>query len=173
MITIKKAAKELGISSKNLHQYLWIRSREVGITLIKSDHTSLNYEDMIMPTAVFDEITRVRDYFQSLEIELCEIEKQKGYSKSFDGPCIYFLFDEDRLVYIGQTVNFDSRIKTHMNQKYFTHTFCQKCCQHDLTLLEAYYISTIKTSLNKHVITKDTFIKMIIDRMDMYDFAYE
>jgi hypothetical protein len=63
---------------------------------------------------------------------------------------IYFLFDSDELVYVGQSVNVFARIGQHIGYKEFTHWTFINCNQHELDYLEVQYIWKFKPRLNSN-----------------------
>jgi len=73
-------------------------------------------------------------------------------AKIFDLKCgIYFLINNGEIVYIGQSVNFESRIASHIkdNEKQFTHYSYDICQEKDLTIMEALYIKYFSPVYNK------------------------
>lgn len=66
------------------------------------------------------------------------LEKRKKLKCS---PGIYFLFDEDEVVYVGQGMFPENRIKSHLSsEKIFDSYFVIRCDKKDLNQLEAKYI---------------------------------
>lgn len=61
---------------------------------------------------------------------------------------IYFLFDGDELVYIGQSRYGISRVQAHIELKAFTHYTWIPCPVHLLNNTEAYYILQFKPKYN-------------------------
>lgn len=64
-------------------------------------------------------------------------------------PCIYFLCRENRIVYIGQTVNLASRLGQHVMSKHFDRIFYFEVAARDLKELEAELIEYYDPELNK------------------------
>ena len=50
-------------------------------------------------------------------VSYLEISKQQWYQPIYSQPGIYFLFDEDQLVYIGQSVNLYNRVLRHRREE--------------------------------------------------------
>lgn len=63
-------------------------------------------------------------------------------------PLIYFLFDGDELVYIGQSKHGLTRIPEHIKAKEFTHYTWMNCPVDLLSNTEAYYIVQFKPKYN-------------------------
>lgn len=62
---------------------------------------------------------------------------------------IYFLWDCDNLVYIGQSTDIYKRISEHRGVKKFTHFSFIECIESKLDKLERTYIQTYNPILNK------------------------
>lgn len=82
-----------------------------------------------------------------------EIDKLKQPVSARRG--IYFLYNGDDIVYVGQSVNVDSRIGTHLTEgvktfdSYAVHLAPKEITATQLTRTEYYYISTLKPKYNK------------------------
>ena len=71
-------------------------------------------------------------------------------SKAFHPKCgIYFLIYCNEIVYIGQSVNIETRVPAHISDKQFTHYSYDKCEKEDLTKMEALYIKYFSPKYNK------------------------
>ena len=87
---------------------------------------------------------------QEYEVILNEIKSKK--KKWIKGGCgIYFLFDKNELVYIGQSINCLSRIAEHENCKKFDSYYILKCEREQLSEIEAVYIERYKPRYNSQV----------------------
>ena len=62
---------------------------------------------------------------------------------------IYFLWDSEELVYIGQSTDIHKRISEHLAVKKFTHYSFISCQRSQLNKLEKSYIQTYNPILNK------------------------
>lgn len=76
----------------------------------------------------------------------------KIQNKSIIG--IYFLWDVDTIVYIGQSIDIDKRISEHRKNKKFSHYSYIECSKKDLNKLESSYIKTYNPILNTLLIDK-------------------
>ena len=63
---------------------------------------------------------------------------------------IYFLYNQDELVYVGQTINLARRISQHsMSDKFWTHYAFHTCSESLADILEQTYIRMYKPKYNK------------------------
>jgi hypothetical protein len=60
---------------------------------------------------------------------------------------VYFLCDNDEVVYVGQSIDVGSRIRQHTD-KVFSRAFCLPCPEEDLNRVEAAFISLFKPKYN-------------------------
>ena len=72
------------------------------------------------------------------------IKNRQSMSETFQ-PMIYFLFDCDVIVYIGQSRSGLARIQSHASNKKYTHFTWIPCPVHLLNNTEAYYIRSISS----------------------------
>ena len=61
---------------------------------------------------------------------------------------VYFLIKNERIVYVGQSVNVYSRIADHYKNKFFSDVFSVPCPRSNLDVLESMYIHTFNPDLN-------------------------
>ena len=66
----------------------------------------------------------------------------------YSGPAVYFLFQGDELVYIGQTVNLLARVASHFGRKGFDHFSHIICDRSELAALERIAIVKYRPKLN-------------------------
>jgi predicted GIY-YIG superfamily endonuclease len=60
---------------------------------------------------------------------------------------IYFLIRDNKIIYIGQSVNIPARIVNHTKKNY-THIFCLECDESELDILERKYLQKFHPELN-------------------------
>jgi hypothetical protein len=60
---------------------------------------------------------------------------------------VYFLIDEDKIVYVGQSVNIYARIPNHHDKKFDRYSYVP-CKPHLLNILESLYIHCLQPKLN-------------------------
>lgn len=70
----------------------------------------------------------------------------QDFLKSF---FIYFLFQDDVVVYVGQTNDVFTRIKTHAEWKVFNRVSVISVPESDLNIAEEFYINMLKPKYNK------------------------
>lgn len=168
METIKNsdAAQLLGVTNKELYKTIYDRTV---LNEIKLMRPSGRIEDVLISKPLIDKINERMEAYSSMlkdkeEIYLNKIMKipEKEY------PLVYFLFQEDYLIYIGQTFNFKNRIGEHKRTKEITSFAIEKQHRSDLSLMEALYINRYRPPLNKMVFNTNDIIKMIMDRIDLF-----
>ena len=69
--------------------------------------------------------------------------------KNLTSGSVYFLFDGDRIVYVGQSVNFMSRIGSHKRDKTFTHCRVMFCLKRRMSYWESIFIKRYKPKYNR------------------------
>lgn len=80
------------------------------------------------------------------------MKKSKYFSaKTIINPCIYFLFLNGELVYIGKTINLQTRLVTHLRDKVFDSYRYIECPQDRLNHYELRWIKRFKPPLNMYV----------------------
>jgi excinuclease UvrABC nuclease subunit len=61
---------------------------------------------------------------------------------------VYFLIENCKIVYVGQSIGIDARIGQHHADKMFSHVAYIECAQEQLNTLEALYINKFDPTLN-------------------------
>lgn len=80
---------------------------------------------------------------KGLPRNLKKMDKNKTY-------CLYFLYDNDKIVYVGQTHVLSSRIKNHQKEKVFTDIYyLDNLTREEVINLEDYYIRHLQPKYNK------------------------
>lgn len=77
------------------------------------------------------------------------IYKKLTSTDVLDVACVYLLYRGKRIVYIGQSRNFYSRIQNHKKTKDFTHFRCLRCHPQRLDYWEGKLIFEYKPEYNK------------------------
>jgi predicted GIY-YIG superfamily endonuclease len=91
------------------------------------------------------------------------IKKKKKLPKFKSG--IYFLIYKNEIVYVGQTLNEESRIFNHLkqgNKKFDSYSFIKIKDKHKRDLIEALYIYTKKPKYNKILCIKKKIKKELL-----------
>ena len=84
---------------------------------------------------------------QTLDIYLCD--KSNNYFNTEDGSYIYFLLNNDNIVYIGKTKNSLSRIGQHINNKKFNGFVWFNVNELDIDIIENFLIEVYEPIYNK------------------------
>jgi len=80
---------------------------------------------------------------------------------------IYFLFNENKIVYVGQSNgNILHRIVSHMDTKVFDSFNTISCSYEDLSILEAEYILRIKPAYNKNIPSNNKWVSKNIAKKE-------
>ena len=87
----------------------------------------------------------------------------KTPSKNIKDGSIYFLFDEDTLVYVGQSKNPCSRIGSHNRDKTFTHYRIMACLKRRMNYWESLLNSRYKPRYNKAGLKKSLLQRKLIN----------
>ena len=77
---------------------------------------------------------------------------------------IYFLLNDDEIVYVGQSENIYKRIGSHLQTKDFNSWNFIEVKEADLSELEAFYILTLKPFYNRSVPTNNKWLSQNMAR---------
>lgn len=166
-IKLGLAAKELGVTPSVLHNVLLKRSVDLGVKIMSPNSIIENVEisDKAYSLIIY-EINLIQSQINDLEyLRELRVTEVPDISK----PVVYFLFQDDYILYIGMTNDLKRRISTHKKDKEFNYISIQVCNKYDVMLLEALYINKYCTGLNKNVYPMSVIVKMIIERIDIFD----
>lgn len=100
--------------------------------------------------------------------QLQEVSDNAGINIPFKkGYYLYYLLNNKRIVYIGQTVNLCARIGTHISTgKVFNDVFFKEVKREDLLMLESCCIYDFKPDLNEDIDTELSMFEKIVWRVD-------
>jgi hypothetical protein len=74
-------------------------------------------------------------------------QSKASFSRSLMEPCVYFLLDKGRIIYVGQTINFLNRAAGHRDKVF--DDFCVISCKKEhMDALESFFIMTLRPPLN-------------------------
>ena len=76
---------------------------------------------------------------------------------------VYFLIKNERIVYVGQSINVYSRIAEHYKSKFFSDVFSVPCPRSNLDVLESMYIHTFNPDLNGRSVQGKIIAPMSMD----------
>lgn len=93
----------------------------------------------------------VKHFFEdSINMPLLDAEQIIGKSKKKNSrPGVYFLIKNEKIVYVGQSVHPEARIRDHVLQKDFDKFYIHRCKREALNALESAYIYLYSPVLNK------------------------
>lgn len=75
-------------------------------------------------------------------------EKATLFNNKYSKSCIYFLLQNNKVVYVGKTLNGKLRINQHKNEKIFDEIYIIKCKKNELSEIEDYYMMKYKPKYN-------------------------
>lgn len=169
-IPVELAAKEFGISAKELHKLLYDKEKLLEISLLQFDTDCTYYGGLVMSRYLFEDAVRLINHYTDKMTPLDVIKEKRGTSLPLAKDYyVYFLFEKGLLVYIGQTVNLNGRIGEHIKTKVFDEVYHEKHTQFDLSIMEAVYINKYGTSYNIVRYDHTLLIKKIIEKIDLFD----
>jgi len=82
--------------------------------------------------------------------ELLNIEDILNNAITFERKaCVYFLINNDKVVYVGKTHDINNRLCSHLKDKIFNKYYYFECKEESLNLLEGLYIMKYNPIYNK------------------------
>lgn len=123
-----------------------------------------DYYGINLAVNVYGTIYILEDYFlaiieeyKRLETFIIPVEEARELKSErvtvFNGNYIYFLFDENTLVYIGQSVNIAGRIPSHLQDKVFDSVFFREIPADEKLLIESINIKFYLPKYNRDMRT--------------------
>ena len=106
--------------------------------------------------------TKVPKELQTLERQLYELPKY------WVSSCVYFLIKNEKIVYIGQSVNVLARKKHHENSKLFDFLFFLPVPESNLSICERTFIKHFKPVFNKESFKNSYLINEEIEILKKY-----
>ncbi len=153
--TLTQLSKATGFDEKTLYETILKHSNATGEKIMHYDETFLVQKEF------YTNFTRRRE--QNELLELNELEEKRQWELPIKPKAVvYFLFENDCLVYIGQSVNVLSRLKDHARLKSFDSIALVECERHALNEVEALYIDKYKPTLNIAMPSEKDLIKYIL-----------
>lgn len=163
-ISIDKACEVLKTVKGELLNCLLKKSDTLGIPLARlSIKTGCKYE---VPAYIVDAIKleideRIKDCLSIEELFSMRTLVVPIQSK----PCVYFLFDEEELIYIGQSTNACARISAHTRDKKFNSITMLPVPKENLDYIELLYIQKYNPAINKKGLR--SLFKLVFDSMNL------
>jgi len=120
--------------------------------LIKDFRIPHNQEqagNLLVEKEVFEILKKTRDHYNSRIIDIETLKKHRTKLIPFNNKAyIYFLFNDEELIYIGQSISVAGRIDTHNKSKKFNYVTLISVPEKILNIVEMVYIGKYKPELN-------------------------
>lgn len=142
-VTQKQAAEMLGLSVPTVRKMV----ANGALKLNKCGLIPIHQIDLYLDSIKVD---CIRQEIENNLLDYDEIIKEADGNKILCG--IYFLINQNDVVYIGQSVNIHSRIAQHKNNKKFDKFSYIECGKPELSHLEVKYIKKFKPKYNLNCI---------------------
>ena len=84
---------------------------------------------------------------ESLALNLSDLTINNLQQFNKNAPCVYFLVKNDKVVYVGQSINLGNRLGSHGN-KDFDETFWISVAESDQNAIEGAFIRLLRPRLN-------------------------
>lgn len=151
-------SKEFGVSSDFVEKVLADEAYKNGRSVIHGDAFGYRVDGEF-----YDQLTYSKDFFESLVISYDTLKKGAVHHVPILlKPYLYFLFNEDVLVYIGQSNNLISRIGQHRRDKVFDSVAYVEFPASKLIDAEDMNILEYTPGLNRTRISyEDLFVKIV------------
>ena len=113
--------------------------------------------------AIYRKILRVADSIQNRVVDMDVLLDLADYKIPFErGAFVYFLFQDDVLVYIGQTTNIVTRISSHLDNKDFDRVATVEVADDELNLVEGINIMEYKPIYNIYVMDRMAHFRLVL-----------
>lgn len=156
-VLLHKVAENFGISDPEATKIILGHGNVITKVLINSGEIERFYYDDLVKTGMF---------FQTLIIPHEDVLQYAYYKVPFDKlPRVYFLLDENVVVYVGQTNEICGRINTHMRDKDFDRvaTFIYK---ENLYMTEAMNILHYNPAYNGMSLNPYSYFSQVVKRTE-------
>ena len=156
-----------------LAKHLQICSRDVYNALLSygnyKQQKVLDYidEDLTIPESLYLDILTIDGYIRKWVFDEERIKNEASKYIPFDTlPRVYFLFDDDVLVYIGQTMKISGRITQHTaEQKTFNKVASFRVGKSELDMIEMVNIRHYHPVYNETVVTPIEYLRHILFKL--------
>ena len=156
---ISKIASRFNITEHIAHSVILAHGNEINAVLLS--HSESGYA---VPTTMFEELERAECDLKDLVVDEDSVLKAAIELVPFDlSPRIYFLVDEGRIVYIGQSCQIASRVMQHKKDKRFSHVFTFVVERLNLNLVENMNIYAYNPKYNLDMWGTDDYFKAILN----------
>lgn len=166
---LKKLAKKIKINPNTCKKAILDFSNKNGVKLLHE----LNGE-IIIPTLLYKDLINMEVHLNSLLTPYSEIINQKSNKIPFShNGYIYYLFNNDELVYIGQSTNLAQRIGAHYrSEKIFDEVYAEEIIASKLMITEALYIYRDIPKGNVSVLSFEDYLKTLLNLINIDNYLY-
>lgn len=141
MASVRDLAKKYSVDPQ------WLNNKLVEASIPVVANFSEN--DGYIDDEIANQIIETTEYAIGLALSYSELNEMKRDTIPFERGCyVYVLFENNVIVYIGQTTSLPYRISQHMENKVFTHVAAIKTSRHILELTETSYILKHTQTIN-------------------------
>ena len=128
------------------NRHYWFNRREI-FTWAK-DNLYLHFEGSALPKVMIVRDHAKADPYGMPESLVPMVGKLREFQGDPHGPCVYFLIDNDDVVYVGQSRSLASRIETHQKNKIFNRSVYLPCPEENLNDVESSLIRKLRPKYN-------------------------
>lgn len=152
-------SKAICISKECIYKAILKYSNQIGIKMLHQIN-----DDIIIPSDLYINILRVIEILKDSLVDYETIYQNKNTSIPIKkSSYIYYLFDDNILLYIGQTTMLPQRISTHISDgKKFDQVSVIETKRKDLLLTERFYIHRDNPKLNLQVMDDYEYLLQIL-----------
>lgn len=166
LIELTTLAKRFDLTKDDCYKLILNHSNKIGIKLMHSFE-----QKIVVPEILLDSILKTVESIENSLIPYSTISYNKNHEIPFkrDGY-VYYLFENGKLIYIGQTINITGRISQHISDgKVFDRVSLVQTEPRNLLLTERFYIYRDLPSLNISVMSSLDYFHEILDITDLDD----
>jgi predicted GIY-YIG superfamily endonuclease len=160
MILISQLASDFELSIKDIHKILLSYSNQESFQV-------LSYKDSqyFLHQQIYEDINYIAESIRKDIISEEEILSAARAEIPFETrPYLYFLLQDDTLVYIGMSVDLPNRISTHNKDKTFNKVASFKRGK-GIELIEKINIMHYNPIYNKDILTQEMWLRTILKEM--------
>lgn len=163
-IKLTEISNKYNLDKDRCYNLLLKYGNMVGIKLLHKIN-----EDIITPKSLFDDMIFIENKIKNRLTSYSEIKEKAKREIPFTGDGhVYYLFQDNDLVYVGQSVNIASRIGEHYrSKKVFNRVYTENVDIKDLLLIEAFYIYRDMPTVNVSVMSNEDYFMTILKRTDI------
>jgi hypothetical protein len=166
-----------GISLTKIAEYFNVRE-EKAYNIISQWQKDKNLKVLYQPDvqsniyiskAFYSELQKQKEFMDGFICDHNTIKRNIiSFDREYNKAYVYFLIENDEIIYIGQSVDLLRRIETHSKDKEFDQVSIYQVHENYLDIAEMINIVTYNPRLNSQKWGNGTFLKRIIDMCDEY-----